>query len=438
MRSINALLLFCMSLLAGVAQATPAIQHWTTSNGARVYFVPAPELPMVDIRVLFDAGAARDGDTPGLAQFTNAMIPEGAGELDTDAIAERFDAVGAQFEIDSLRDMGLLSLRSLTDPELLDPAVETFALLLRQPNFPQGALERERKRLLTGLRYEQQEPSEIASRAFYSAMYGGHPYAIAPSGDEASITAITQEQIRAFYQRYYVGANAVVALVGDLDRAGAESLAERLVGGLPKGEAAPVLPTAEAPAQGVTLRKQHSASQTHILMGLPVLTRDDPDYFALYVGNHILGGNGLISRISDTIREQRGLAYSAYSYFVPMRAAGPLILGLQTKNATADEALGLLQRTLATFIAEGPSAAELQAAKDNITGGFPLVLDSNKDIVGYLGMIGFYGLPLDYIDTLPGKVEAVTLAQVRDAWTRRIDPARMVTVLVGGGQGEGE
>ncbi|MFP5504962.1 MAG: M16 family metallopeptidase, partial [Gammaproteobacteria bacterium] len=179
-------------------------------------------------------------------------------------------------------------------------------------------------------------------------------------------------------------------------------------------------------------RIEHPSSQTHILIGQPGMRRDDPDYFALYVGNHVLGGGGLVSRLSNEVREKRGLSYSVYSYFLPMTERGPFQMGLQTRNDQADEAVRVLRETLAAYVAEGPTAAELEAAKNNITGGQALRIDSNRKILEYLAVIGFYDLPLDYLETFNAKVEAVTLAQVREVFQRRIRPERMLTVRVGG------
>jgi zinc protease len=179
-------------------------------------------------------------------------------------------------------------------------------------------------------------------------------------------------------------------------------------------------------------RIAHPSSQTHILLGQPGIRRDDADYYALYVGNHVLGGGGLVSQLSNEVREKRGLSYSVYSYFLPMGERGPFQLGLQTRNDQVDEALQVLRDTLATYVAEGPSAEELEAAKNNITGGQALRIDSNRKILEYLAVIGFYELPLDYLETFNAKVEAVTLEQVREVFRRRIQPERMLTVLVGG------
>jgi zinc protease len=423
--------LWCAAALGPALGAQLEIQHWETANGARVYFVPAPELPMVDVQVVFDAGSARDGDRPGVAQLTSRLLDSGAGGLDADAIAESFEDLGARFSTESHRDMAIVNLRSLSDPGFLGPAIDTFALVLRDPTFPDDALERERARLLTALQREEQSPGSLASNAFWRAVYRDHPYGSHVLGTPESLAGLGRTDVAAHHRAYYVARNAVIALVGALDRAGAEALAERLVRDLPAGDAAPGLPPAPALDAPQRIHVEFPSSQTHILAGQAGMLRDDPDYFPLYVGNHILGGSGLVSRISDEIRDKRGLAYSAYSYFTPMRAAGPYILGLQTQNEQAESAIEVLFDTVGSFIDEGPTAKELSAASRNITGGFPLRIASNRDIAGNLAVIGFYGLPLDYLDTFNAQVEAVTRAQIREAYQRRVDLDRMVTVTVG-------
>jgi zinc protease len=418
--------------LAGAALgARLDIQHWETANGARVYFVPAPELPMVDVQIVFDAGSARDDGKPGLARFTNLLLDQGAAGMDADVIAERLEDLGAQMSAEAQRDMAVLELRSLSDARYLDPAIETLAAIVRAPDFPPAALERERGRLITALQAEEQSPGDIAGKAFFAALYGDHPYASHPPGDSDSLQALARADLQDFHRRFYVARNAVVAIVGALDRARAEAVAERLLGALPEGAPAPALPAVPALGEAKRIHIEYPSSQTHVLAGQAGLQRLDEDYFPLYVGNHILGGSGLVSRVSNEIREKRGLAYSAYSYFTPMRVAGPFTLGLQTRNDQAAGALAVLADTLTTFIGEGPGEAELSAAKKNITGGFPLRIASNRSIAGNLAVIGFYGLPLDYLDRFNEQVEAVSREQVRDAFLRRIDPARMVTVTVG-------
>ena len=432
-KSIAAIILTMTALLAStIAAANPKIQNWTTANGARVYFVPSPELPMVDIRVVFDAGSARDGTQSGLAQITNGLLDQGAGDLNADQIADRMEGLGAQLGTGSYRDMAIVSLRSLTDRSLLDPALNIMALVIAKPSFPQDAFDRAQKRILVALRAQQESPGDIADKAFFAAVYGDHPYASPSLGTEKSVTALTRKDAMAFHKHYYTGKNAIIAIVGAIDRKQAEEIAEQVVGTLPTGEAAADLPPVKPLAAAKTEHIDYPSAQTHILMGQPGITRDDPDYFPLYVGNHILGGSGLVSRVAVEVREKRGLAYSAYSYFIPMHAPGPFTAGLQTRNDQADAALGVLRDTLRDFIAKGPTADELSAAKKNITGGFALRLDSNGKIVDNLASIGFYNLPLDYLDTFNQRVEAVTADQIRSAFQRRVHPDDMVTVMVGG------
>ncbi len=425
---------FILLLLNQVANAQNAfrIQTWKTDNGAKVLYVYAPQLPMVDVRIVFDAGSARDAKQPGLARLTSIMLAKGAGDWDTDAVAERFDNIGAVFSTSAMRDMASLSLRSLNDRELLDTAIATMQTVLTQPRFDEKELARMRRQTLIALKSQLQSPAAIANKAFYRALYGRHPYASPPLGTETSIRAISRKDLQDFYKRYYVAANALVAIVGDIDLNKAKRLASELLSKLPKGQPAFALPPVPALEKAQLIKKAHPSTQTHVLVGQPGLRRGDPDYFALYVGNHILGGSGFGSRIMKEIREKRGLAYSSYSYFIPMRLPGPFQMGLQTSNGQRDESLSLLNKILRDFIKEGPTEEEMQHAIKNITGGFPLRIDSNKDIIEYIAMIGFYDLPLNYLETFNASIEAVTAAKVQDAFQRRIHPDRLVTVLVGG------
>lgn len=419
------------SLVSMAVSAGPVIEQWQTSKGTRVFFVEAPELPMVDIKVVFDAGSARDGDAFGIAQFTNGMLEEGAGDLDVEQIARGFDDLGARFSSGSARDMATLSLRSLTQKGLLEPALELFATVTGQATFPLKAVERVRDQMLVSLVNQEQKPGTIASKAFAASLYGGHPYASPDGGTKASVKAITREALIKFYRQYYVSSNAMVVIVGAVGRQRAELIAEEVTRFLPKGERVAALPVPE-PIAAREQRLEHDSSQTHILLGQLGYRRGDDDKFALYLGNYILGGGGFVSRLTNEVREKRGLSYSVYSYFNPLRQTGTFVLGLQTQNAKADESLRVIRETLALFLKEGPSEKELIAAKKNITGGFPLKIDSNSDLMGYLLVIGFYGFPLDYLETFNDRINAVSLEQIRETFRRRVDPAKMHLVMVGG------
>ena len=411
--------------------AGPKIQSWETPNGAKVLFVAAPELPMMDVRVVFDAGSARDGDKPGLAQLTASLLSEGAGDWDADQLAERMEAVGANFGTGSARDMAWATVRTLTERKALNTALETLSAVIAKPRFESADFNRTREAMQVGLRQSEQNPGAVASKAFFATVFAGHPYASHPGGTQGSLAAMVKGDLVGMHKKYYVARNAVVAIVGAVERKQAEEIAAQVTAGLPKGTHASVLQKVALASKGVTEEIAFPSSQSHIRLGQPGMYRGDPDYFVLYVGNHIFGGSGLVSLLSDEVREKRGLSYSVYSYFNSMRQAGPFVMGAQTKNAQAQEALTVMRKTLQDFIDKGPTEEQLTASKQNITGGFPLRIASNKDIVGYLAMLGFYGLPLDYLDTFVNKINAVTTEQIRDAFQRRLKPDHFSTVVVG-------
>ncbi|MEK7758152.1 MAG: pitrilysin family protein, partial [Pseudomonadota bacterium] len=425
MMIVSLLLAGVLLFTAVIANATPKIEHWTLKNGARVYFVEAGNLPMVTLNVVFDAGSARDlQGRNGLSMLTNHLLNDGTGELDADAIAATFEGLGAEFGSSNDRDMAGVSLRSLSDRALLDPALDLFTRVLAAPSFPAASFERERQRALLGLKQAEASAGDVAAKAFIAQLYKGHPYALPAEGSEAGLKALTRNDLAAFHARHYVGRNAVLALIGDIKLSEAKAIAERVLGGLPAGEAAPALPRVMdvVPRARAERVLSHPSTQTHILIGEAGMARNDPDYFALYLGNHVLGGSGLVSRLSQEVREQRSLSYSVYSYFMPLREPGPFLLGLQTKNSQRAEALTVVRRVLKEFAEKGPTPEELVAAKKNVTGGFPLRIDSNKKIAEYLTVIGFYGLQLTYIDDFIPRIEAVTAEQIRDAFRRRVHP----------------
>lgn len=419
---------------AAPALALLPIESWQAKSGARVVFVQTRDLPMLDVSVDVPAGTAFDTrEKAGLAAFTQRLLQLGAGGLNEDDIARRVADVGAQlggrFDIDRAG----VSLRTLTSAAELEQALDVAARVLQRPDFPQPVLERERARTAGAIKDSLTRPETLLGRAFAAAIYGDHPYGLPASGEVDTVATFTREDLVDFHRRHYVADRAVVALIGDITRAQAEAIAERLTAGLARStgplEVAPVRPPVAAREQLI----EHPATQAHVIMGLPVLSRDDPDFFPLVVGNHILGGGGFVSRINEEVRQKRGLAYSAYSSLAAYRRPAPFAIGLQTQKDQVAEALAVVRATLAGFLADGPTDQELAEAKQNIVGGFPLRIDSNRKILDFLGVIGFYGLPLTYLEDYVASVQKVSAKEIRDAFARRVDPARMATVIVGAG-----
>lgn len=421
-------------LAAAPALATLPIQHWQTKGGARVYFVENHDLPMLDISVEFPAGAGYDQPAKsGVASMAQRLLRSGVDGLSENDVARRLADVGAQLGGRFDFDRAGLSLRTLSSARERRPALDVFSRLLSVPDYPEEVLEREKVRLTGALKEADTKPDTIAARTFFRLAYGTHPYAMRESGEVETVARITRADLAAFHRRHYAGRYAVVALIGDVTRAEAEAIADQVTRRLPgAGGQEPALPPVAALAAGETRLVAHHASQAHLTIGAPGVARGDPDYIALYVGNFVLGGGGFMSRMTEEVRQKRGLAYSAASYFHPLQREGPFIISLQTRRDQAGEALAVARTTLAEFVKSGPTPEELAAAKRNIVNSFPLRIDSNRKIHEYLALIGFYRLPLGYLEEFVKDVERVSAANVRDAFQRRIRPDRMVTVVVGG------
>lgn len=430
MNTIKRFLALVLLLATPLTHAAVKIEHWVAPSGARVYFVETRTLPIIDVQVDFAAGAARDPvDRAGLAQLTRGLMDLGAGDMDESAIAERLADLGARLGGGADTDRASVSLRTLADADKRAAAFEIMRQVIAEPRFPDEVFERERARTLAALREALTRPETIASRAFWSGLYGTHPYGSQPTAE--SLSAISVDDLRSFHATHYVARAAAVTIVGALSRREAEALAQQLTAALPAGEKLPATAEVSLP-KFAEVHLPHPAAQAHIHLGLPALKRGDPDFYALIVGNYTLGGGGFVSRLMKEVRDKRGFAYSVYSYFAPMQVAGPFQIGLQTKRAQAGDALKVTREVLQQFLAEGPSEAELAAAKANIVGSFPLRLDSNRKILDNVATIGFFSMPLDYLDTYAEKVRQVTAADVRAAFARHVRQENLVTVVVAG------
>lgn len=425
--------IFLAALVMAVSLAAKAgvqIQHWVAPSGARVYFVESHDLPILDIDASFAAGGvyAPAGKT-GLAGLTHGLLDGGAGDLDEEAISARLSDIGARMGGSVDDDRAAVTLRTLSYPKEREAALDLMRLVMTQPAFPETVLAREKARTIAAIQEADTKPDAIAAKRFAAAIYPGHPYGASATAE--TVGRIGRDDLVAFHRDYYSAKRATVSIVGDVSREEAERIAQRLTESLPAGIPETPLPAVTLP-KAETVKVAHPATQSHIHVGLPAVKRGDPDYFALIVGNYTLGGGGFVSRLMKEVREKRGYAYSVYSYFAPKRLAGPFEIGLQTKREQAGDALKVASDVLAGFIKDGPTAAELAAAKKNLIDGMALRIDSNAKLLGHLSTIGFFGLPLTYLDDFPVKVAAVTAQDVREAFARHIKPEHLVTVIVAG------
>jgi len=432
MRLFTGFLLLLLTAASSVVVASPKFEHWTLDSGLRVYYVDIQDLPMLDINVSFDAGSARDGTKAGVANLTLSMLDNGAAGMNADELAEVFESVGARFYASASKDKANIGLRTITLEKPFNKAMDNWLTVMKSPDFPKADFERMQKQMKVSFESSKQRPGSIAGEAFYKHLYGDHPYAQPTRGFEDTVAAMTIEDLKAFYDQYMVEENAMVTIVGAVSREEAEALAKRVADVLPAGKKAPPIPEVKPLTEAKTVHIPFPTSQAHILIGQTGYKRGDPDYFKLYLANHPFGGSGFTSRLMKEIRVKRGLSYSVYSYFSPSRELGPFVMGLQTKVAQIDEAKTALNDMLKTYLKEGAAAAEIEESKLNITGGFPMNIAGNSNIGNYADVIGFFNLPLDYLDQFTDKVNAVTVEEAADAMRRRINPDAMLTIIVGG------
>ncbi len=432
MKILNTCLMALIISLCSPAQATSfKTEKWQTANGVRVVFYPAKEVPMLDVSLAFAAGSSYDGAHYGLSSLTGHLLNQGSAGQDATAIAEALADTGAQFSVENSRDMLILNLRTLVSKDALAQSSKTFAQIINQPDFTDDAFVREKKQLLMAIEQSHESPEDVADRAFFKALYQQHPYAHPVNGTTKSLNAITKKQVADFYHRYFVGQNAVLVMVGDINSETAHQLADQFTGNLPKGTPAqPVAQAAPLP-QAEHVNTPFPSSQTMIRLGQIGIDHQSPHYFPLMVGNYILGGGSLVSRLAIEVREKRGLTYGVESQFSPMPGEGPFLISLSTRNQQAKQALDVIQKELHTYISNGPSEQELNAAKQYLTGSFPLSLASNRSIATLLLRMSFYHLPDNYLDTYVDRIKAVTKDEIKQAFQQQVNPDKLLLVTVG-------
>ena len=429
-RFLLSLSMLCVIAWGGSARANFEIENWTTDNGVQVYHVYQSELPMVDIELIFDAGSARDGKLYGLASLVAELLAYGAGGMDADQISTAFDSIGAEYYTETGRDTTSVRLRTLT--EQLQRSTELLATVVSAPDFDEQMLKQTKTRTLTAIRKQAQDPGAIASIALYQALYGDHPYGHPRIGLEETVSAITRADVQAFYQKYFVARNMQLSIVGDINPRQAKQLSDELSQKFSAGSKPPPIPLAVQASLGDEIRIPFDSQQAHVYVAQLAIGFKDPDYFPLYVGNHILGGSGFGSRLLEEVRVKRGYAYSAWSYFVPQRMRGAFIVGFQTRIDQADDALMLARRLIAEYIENGPNDDELELSKQHIKGSFPLRVASNAQISNWVRRIIVEKLALDYTRTFTDKTEQINQEQIIKAFKKHIHTDKMVAVIVGG------
>ncbi|OSI36256.1 M16 family metallopeptidase [Neisseria dumasiana] len=426
-------LLLPLILLPVCAQAAVNIQRWHTAEGTQVLLVERHENPIVDVRISFKGAGSTSNpaDKSEVAEFTASMLTTGTEELDEEAFHARVNDLAASLSSDSGEEGAAVTLRSLSRADSLRPAVALLNQSLTRPRFAEPVFERLRKQSITALQQQETDPGFIAERELTRLNYGSHPYGRSAYTGADNIRKVTLNDIRAFHRSRYGKNNAVVAVVGDLNRRQTEALVKQALNGLPARSTAAENVPAVPEHRSEQRRIPFAGEQAQVMLGMPLIKRHDPDYYALVAGNYVLGGGGFDSRLMQELRDKHGYTYGASSGLSPASQAGPFTIGFSTQKNNTEPALQAARRVLTAFIEEGPTEAELKQAKANITGSFPLRFDTNAKLLGYLSLIGFHNLPDNYLEAYPKAISALTAEQIKSAWQRRVNPENINIVVVG-------
>lgn len=431
-----------ITLMAGLltsAHAILPIEKLDSFKGAQAYLVQTTALPMVDIEISIDAGdrydpVARSGLATVAGQLMNYGAKSDKGLLTEAQIADEIADLGASLGISVSGERAVLRIRTLSRKDLRDRAVQLASAMLSAPTYDPKILLREKQRMTTALLESETKPESVLDRRFRKLVYGNYPLANSPT--VKSITGITALDLQQFHQQFYRSDRMIVSIVGDVSKLEAADIVQDLlrkvvqsgppIAQLPEFERSPVEPLSQR-----EVAIPFDSQQAHIVMGMTAVTRSNPDYFPLLVGNYVLGGGGFVSRLMSEVREKRGLAYSVSSYFAPGKDVGIFQAGLQTKGDQSTLALEVLSTTIAQFIAIGPTQTELDAAKANLMNGYPLRIDSNRKLLDNVSSIAWNNLPLNTMDIWTKQVEAVNLEQVRSAFQKYLAMDRMKIVVLG-------
>ncbi len=423
-----------VGLMALAAPASGAeIQALTSPGGVEAWLVEERAIPIISINIAFRGGAALDPDgKAGAANMLAGLLDEGAGPYDNVAFAERADELAARFSFSATKDQFNVSLTMLADKR--DDSVELARLALVEPRFDADPVARVRKQILSGVRQAAFEPDAIASAAWMSMKFPDDPYGRPLRGDEATVEAITAEDLKALRPLLLNRSRMKVGVVGAISAEEVGPLLDRLLGDLPEEPYEP-LPEASIAEVGGVRVVEFDAPQSTVLFGHRGLKRSDPDFIPAYVMNYVLGGGGFASRLMEEVREKRGLAYGVYSYLSPLDRAGLYMGGVATENARVAESISVVRAEWARMAENGISEEDLEKAKRYLTGSFALRFDSNAKIARFLVGVQLEELGIDYINRRNDLVEAVTVEDIQRVAQEVLRPDDLFIVVVGTPEG---
>ncbi|MBS0233155.1 MAG: insulinase family protein [Proteobacteria bacterium] len=423
-----------LALLFVVSVSHPAaamnIQKVKSPGGIEAWLVEEHSVPLLSLRYAFDGGNSQDPrGKEGLANFITAMMDEGAGDIKSEDYQERMENIAMRMSYDDSKDSLYGSFETLTKNR--DKAVELLKLSVQKPRFDTDAVERIKQQLLANLAYADKDPDKVAMREWYAQAFPNQPYGRSANGTQETVAKITRDDLVEFHKRNFARDNLKVVAVGDITAAELGNILDDVFGGLPaKADLIPVSKT--SPVEGGSQKiVEMGVPQSVAVFGLGAMPRKDPDFMTAFVVNHILGGGGFSAKLMEEVREKRGLAYSVYTYLQPYQHATILVGSVATKNASMAESLSIIRGEMKKMAENGPTADDLQAAKDYLTGSYALRFDTNSKIASQLLGLMQEGFGPDYVENRNKMIEAVTLEDAKRVAARLLKPENLVVTVVG-------
>ncbi|WP_247645145.1 M16 family metallopeptidase [Brucella pituitosa] len=407
------------------------IQEVVSPKGIKAWLVEDNSVPLVSMRFSFKGGTSQDpGGKEGLANLMTGLFDEGAGDLDSDSFQERIDNLGGEMSFTASPDSVSGSIRMLAENR--DAVSDLLALAVNKPRFDQDAVDRIRQQVVASLEASQRNPSTIASRKFSEVLYGNHPYGRPDEGTVKSLQSISREDLATFHRKNFARDRLTVGVVGSINAKDLGEMLDKVFGDLPANAELVPVPDAKL-ALGTTTSLSFDMPQTSISFVYPAIPRKDPEFFAAYLMNHILGG-GFTSRLYAEVREKRGLAYSVSSSMALRDHVSALTISTATRPEKAQESLKIIREQVAAMANDGPTEAELQAAKSYLKGSYAVNnLDSSVSIADTLVGLQEAGLDREYIDKRAELIDAVTLDQVK-AIAKKLLEAEPAILIFGAAQ----
>lgn len=402
-----------------------------TKNGMTVILLERKALPFITASISVKAGSVFEKEElAGLANITADLLTEGTSTRSASQISEEEDFIGASLSSSGGGDSASASLRVLTKDR--EKGFELLSDILINPSFPDAEIERAKSQIKAGIISKLDDPATIAAEAFNKNLFGNHPYSRPLEGTVDSLDKIKKTHIVDFHSQFYRPNNTILTVVGDINLRSLKKLLHRYFGKWKRGDITFTIREKAAPLKKKKVEIIHKdITQANVQLGHLGLKRSDPDFYAAYVMNYILGGGGFVSRLMTEIRDNQGLVYGVYSYFNALKEVGPFKVGLQTKNESAKEAVEEVRRQIRELVNKGVTEKELRDAKDYIIGSFPLKFTTNQKIANYLSYIERHKLGLDYLDKFPEIIEALTVKDINEAAKEYLDPDNYLLVIVG-------